>query len=102
MLFRSQAESHEELSELRGHYLAAVAGGIGFGYRRLSGAGSLRDAMIDARFAHREPVPTDLRWCPALLALLLLTWRFAPEFGWARRRLTGRHSNSSYVGGRAS
>ena len=98
----TQAESHEELSELRGHYLAAVAGGIGFGYRRLLSAESLREAMIDTRFAHREPVPTDLRWCPALLALLLLTWRFAPEIGWARHRLTRRRANSSYVGGRAS
>jgi mxaL protein len=98
----SQAESHEELSELRGHYLAAVAAGIGFGYRRLSGAGSLRDVMTDVRFAHREAVPTDLRWCPALLALLLLTLRFAPEFSGARYRATGKRANSSYVGGRVS
>lgn len=82
----TQAESHEELSQLDGHYLAAVAEQIGFGYRRLSSAASLRDAMLDARYAHQERVPTDLRWCPALLALLLLVRRFAPEFGWAKRR----------------
>ncbi|ASW02543.1 VWA domain-containing protein [Paraburkholderia aromaticivorans] len=93
----SQAESHEELSELHGHYLAAVAEQIGFGYRRLSSATSLSDAMLDARFAHREPVPTDLRWCPALLALLLLAWRFAPDFGWTRRRASGARAHSSYV-----
>ncbi|CAE6807122.1 hypothetical protein R69658_05230 [Paraburkholderia aspalathi] len=93
----TQVESHEELSGLQGHYLAAVAEQIGFGYRRLSSAASLKDAMLDARLAHREPVPTDLRWCPALLALLLLVWRFAPEFGWARRRVAGGHANSSYV-----
>ena len=98
----TQAESDEDLSELRGHYLAAVAAGIGLEYRRLSGAASLRDAMTDVRFAHREPEPTDLRWCPALLALLLLTGRFAPESGRARRRAAGKRLNSSCVGGRAS
>ncbi|MFL9984695.1 vWA domain-containing protein [Paraburkholderia sediminicola] len=89
------AESHEELSELQGHYLAAVAGQIGFGYRRLSGAASLSDAMLDARFAHEEPVPTDLRWCPALLGLLLLVWRFMPEFGWARPRAAGSRAKGT-------
>lgn len=93
----TQAESHEELSELNGHYLAAVAEQIGFGYRRLSSAASLRDAMLDARYAHQERVPTDLRWCPALFALLLFVWRFAPAFGWARRRAISKSSNSSYV-----
>ena len=79
-------ESHEELSELRGGYLASVAGRIGFYYRRLVTPASLRDAMLDTRLAHRELVATDLRWCPALLALLLLGWRFLPEPGWLRRR----------------
>lgn len=83
---RPPIESHEELSELRGHYLASVAGQIGFRYRRLETPASLRTALLDARFAHREPVAADLRWCPALLALLLLVWRFLPE---ARRRRPG-------------
>ncbi|MFM0419530.1 vWA domain-containing protein [Paraburkholderia aromaticivorans] len=92
----TRAESHEELSELHGHYLAAVAEQIGFGYRRLSSTASLSEALLDARFAHREPVPTDLRWCPALLALLLLAWRFAPEFHSATRRVSAGRANSSY------
>ncbi|CAG9260478.1 MxaL protein [Paraburkholderia unamae] len=79
--------SHEELSALQGHYLESVAGHIGFRYRRLTGADSLRDAMLDARLAHREPVPTDLRWCPALLALLLLIWRFLPPVARSRAKL---------------
>jgi mxaL protein len=93
----TQAESHEELSELNGHYLAALAEQIGFGYRRLTNAASLKDAMLDARYAHQEQVPTDLRWCPALLALLLLVWRFVPEVGRARRRAVSKRANSSYV-----
>ncbi|RFU49883.1 VWA domain-containing protein [Paraburkholderia sp. DHOC27] len=92
-----QAESHEELSELRGQYLTAVAQQIGFGYRRLTDAAALRDALLDARYAHREPVPTDLRWCPALLALLLLVGRFAPELGWTRSAVARKRVQSSYV-----
>ncbi|MGH8777974.1 MxaL protein [Paraburkholderia sp.] len=77
-------DSHEERSALRGQYLAAVAGRIGFGYRRLLTPVSLSDAMRDARLVHREPVATDVRAYPALLALLLLVVRFMPESGWFR------------------
>jgi mxaL protein len=79
------AESHEELSQLRGQYLASVAERIGFGYRRLLNPASLTSAMRDPRLTHREPVKTDMKWCPALLALLLLTWRFFPGLRRARR-----------------
>jgi mxaL protein len=78
--------THEELSELRGEYLGRVAEQTGLSYRRLSGAASLSDAMRDARFAHRERVPTDLRWCPALFALLLLVVRFTPDVVWKWQR----------------
>lgn len=84
------AESHEELSELRGHYLASVAERIGFGYQRLLNAESLTSAMRDPLLTHRESAPTDLKWCPALLALLLLTWRFFPGLRRTRRSLAAR------------
>ncbi|PPK47449.1 mxaL protein [Trinickia symbiotica] len=80
---RATAETHEELSELRGEYLSALAERIGFGYRRLVDAGSLAASLRDARFAHRTRVPTDVRWVPALAALLLLAWRYS---GGLRRR----------------
>lgn len=76
------SESHEELSELRGPYLESVAGRIGFQYRRLVDAGALAGAILDPRLAHKEPVATDLRWIPALFALIALVWRF----GGGRRR----------------
>jgi mxaL protein len=85
------AQTHEELSELRGQYLASVAGQTGLDYRRLLNPASFGDALLDARFARREPVPTDLRWGPALLALLLLVARFMPDAvlagprGWRKR-----------------
>jgi mxaL protein len=84
------AEAHEELSELRGQYLGFVAGQTGLGYRRLWTTTSLGVAMLDARFAHRESVSTDLRWCPALLALLLFVGRFAPDAVWAWRGLLSK------------
>lgn len=84
----AQAESHEEQSALHGQYLAFVAGQTGLGYRRLWAPTALGDAMLDARLAHRERVPTDLRWVPALIALVLLIARFMPDvvWGWLRRR----------------
>ncbi|TDV39297.1 mxaL protein [Paraburkholderia caballeronis] len=72
-------ESHEELSSLRGPYLAATAARVGFSYRRLTDAASLGDALTDPRFGHREPVPVDVRALPACIALLLLVWRYLPE-----------------------
>lgn len=72
----STAESHEELSALQGEYLSQVASRIGFAYQRLSGADSLAKALQDTRFAHRERVPTDVRRIPALLALVVLVWRY--------------------------
>lgn len=68
--------SHEELSELRGQYLAELASQIGFGYRRLSSAASLAAALRDTRFARRERAPTSMRGIAALAALVLLAWRY--------------------------
>ncbi|HEY2020023.1 MxaL protein [Paraburkholderia sp.] len=82
----AQGDTHEELSELRGQYLESVAGQTGLAYRRLLSSASLSDALLDLRFAHREPVPTDWRWSPALLALLLLAARFMPDAVWAWSR----------------
>ena len=71
-------ESHEELSSLRADYLSSVASRINFGYARLRDASSLTNAMLDPNLMHREPAATNVNWAPALLALLLLTWRFVP------------------------
>ncbi|TAL96965.1 MAG: VWA domain-containing protein [Paraburkholderia sp.] len=87
-------ESHEELSELRGQYLASVAQRTGFGYRRVRVPQDAVGAMLDERLAHREPVPTDLNWLPAAIALLLLAWRFLPERWTARRHVSPSHSRA--------
>jgi mxaL protein len=83
-------QSHEELSGLRGDYLAGVAAQIGFGYRRLDTPDSLSTALLEPRLAHRKPVSTDLRRWPALAALLLLVWCFLPGRQTRRGRRSGR------------
>lgn len=68
--------SHEHLSELREPHLQALAKMMGLGYQRLTTPQALAAAMQSPELAEDQPVPTDLRGAPALLALLLLAWRF--------------------------
>lgn len=70
--------SHEHLSELREGYLRNLASTLGLGYQRLESQSALTRALLDGRCAHRAWTPTDIRWLPALLALLLLVWRHVP------------------------
>ena len=78
--------NHEHLSELRQDHLRSLAELVGVNYRRLQTPDALKTAMLDRRYAQYLPADADLRWIPALLALLLLAWRFAPDFGWVRER----------------
>ncbi len=77
--------AHEHLSELREPHLQALGKLLGLGYQRLSSPDDLSRAMLDPKFAETQPVGTDLRWIPALLGLLVLSWRFMPD-GVLRRR----------------
>lgn len=83
----SGGTSHEHLSELRENWLKRLASTVGFSYRRLTDARSLDEALHDRSLAHPARVMTDLRWIPAGLALLLLCWRFRPDWGRPSRRL---------------
>lgn len=89
-------QSHEHLSELREDHLAALAKLLGFGYRRLTDTPALLAAMRDPALAQPQPVETDLRALPALLALALLVWRFRTDW----RLLTlGRPGRRPLAGG---
>ncbi len=79
----SPGTAHEHLSELREPHLRALGELLGLGYRRLSGPADLAEAMLDPALVSRERVATDLRWLPALLALVVLAVRFLPD-GWGR------------------
>lgn len=78
--------NREHLSALREPYLKAIAQQVGFEYARLSKPSSVGEAMLDSRFAHRKPVPTDLYWIPSAAALLVLALRFRALDSTFRRR----------------
>lgn len=91
--------SREQLSSLREPHLKEIARRVGFDYARLARLSSLSEAMRDSGFAQRRPAATDVSWIPALVALLLLVWRFMPDLrriewrgmcGTARRLIGGR------------
>lgn len=77
--------AHEHLSELREPHLRSLSKLLGVGYRRLTSIDVTSEAMLDAQLAQKQAVATDVRWVPALLGLLALVWRFAPD-GLRRRR----------------
>ncbi|MBT2322794.1 VWA domain-containing protein [Variovorax paradoxus] len=87
------AQNHEHLSELRQDHLRSLAELVGVDYRRLDTPDALMTAMLDPRFGQAQRTEADLRWIPALLALLLLAWRFAPDLRpeSGRRPLRQRH-----------
>jgi mxaL protein len=74
----SKTPGTEHLSSLREAHLQEIAHQVGFEYARLEKQDTIALAAGDRRFARREKAATDLYWIPALGALLLLAWRFAP------------------------
>ena len=75
-------QSQEHLSSLHEAHLKDVAKLVGFVYHRLDTPRGLAAAVLDGTLARSKPTPTDLRWLPALLALMLLAWRFLPKRPW--------------------
>lgn len=65
------AGSREELSRLDEAHLRNIATQAGLGYVRLTDSG-LAEPLAEYGVARHQRVPTDLRWIPAGLALLLL------------------------------
>ena len=94
-------QNHEHLSELREDHLRTLAKLVGVNYLRLNTPDALKTAMLDRRFAQYQAADTDLRWIPALLALLLLAWRFAPDLGlrhgWRLLRPRVRQRSSGHM-----
>jgi mxaL protein len=83
-------QNHEHLSELRQDYLTLLAEALDVNYLRLNTTEALKTAMFDNRYAQSQATDVDLRWIPALLALLLLVWRFAPDLGLSRKKKVRR------------
>lgn len=72
--------SHEELSELREGHLKKLGRLAQLSYVHLESVKSLTDAIKRANHGTLQIVPTDLRWIPATLCLLVLCWYFRPSF----------------------
>jgi mxaL protein len=62
----------EHLSSLKEDYLQLLAGEAKLEYRRLERSADMLDALQAAQLRQPLPVNTDLRWIPALAAILLL------------------------------
>ena len=75
----SPQQSHEELSRLYDDHLIRLARLANLTYMELDSVHAIADAVHNARFSHIKSVPVDMRWLPALLALLALCWRFLPR-----------------------
>jgi mxaL protein len=71
-------DGHEELSERHDQHLAELAQHNGVSYEPLISATSLTQTLTQSRWAQRTVARTNLRWVPALLALLLLIWHYVP------------------------
>lgn len=82
----SANQNREHLSALHEPHLQTIAQQIGFEYARLARPSAISEAMRDSRFAQRRPVPTDLYWVPATIALLVLALRFCPDLKRAKQR----------------
>jgi mxaL protein len=80
--------SHEHLSEVREPYLRKLAREVGFEYVHLQTFDSIRDAMLNPRFAGRRIAPTDFAWVAATAALFVLITRFWSRFPFVRRAIT--------------
>ena len=66
----------EHLSAIREPHLQALADYSGLDYLRLEETDQLSEAMMSPDMATHEASPTQADWIPALIALMLLCWRF--------------------------
>jgi mxaL protein len=66
----------EHLSALREPHLEQIAARVGYSYARLTDPDSIATAMRDERFVRHGSAPTNLYWIPAVLAVLLLAFRY--------------------------
>lgn len=73
---REAAVGNEHLSSVRESYLMGLGAETGLIYHHLEGASALRAALQAETFAERILVAADVRWIPALLALLILVFLY--------------------------
>jgi len=75
----ARRSSTEHLSSLKEAHLQELAAGTRLTYRRFDAPDALLEGARDAGLAKDEPVPTDLGFVPATVALLLLVLPYLPR-----------------------
>ncbi|MFH0352401.1 MAG: hypothetical protein ACHBMF_10810, partial [Chromatiales bacterium] len=70
------AVGNEHLSSVRESYLKGLGAQTGLVYHHLESASALRAALQANTFAERILVAADVRWIPALVALLILVFLY--------------------------
>ncbi len=77
------AVGNEHLSSVRESYLKGLGAQTGLVYHHLKSASALSAALREDAFAERITIGADVRWIPALVALLLLTFLYGivPKVG---------------------
>lgn len=73
------ATGNEHLTALQETYLKKLGAESGLGYARLTDLHNLRRALQNPKLATEKVVQTDIRWQPALVALLLLCLVYLPR-----------------------
>lgn len=73
------ATGNEHLTALHETYLEKLAAESGLAYARLTDLKNLNQALQNPTLAIEKVVQTDIRWQPALLALLLLSLVYLPR-----------------------
>ncbi len=79
------ATGNEHMTSLQESYLEKLATESGLSYARLTDLQSLGSVLKNPKLATEKVVPTDVRWQPALLALLMLCLVYLPGFYKFRR-----------------
>ncbi|MGH8654809.1 MAG: hypothetical protein ACREYE_22790 [Gammaproteobacteria bacterium] len=70
------AVGNEHLSSVRENYLKGLGAQTGLVYHHLESASALSAALQEDAFAERITIGANVRWIPALVALLLLTFLY--------------------------
>lgn len=71
--------SHEELSRRHDEHLQKLARLANLNYLPMNSAQELVNATVVAEFSQSQQSSRDVRWVPAVLALLLC-WKFKPRW----------------------
>ncbi len=91
----AKPKGSEHLSSLREAHLRRLAAHTGLKVLRLQDTGALGAALTEPALARPVPAQADLRWAPAVLALLLLLARHGRQIRWAPRLAARADSTSA-------